>query len=385
MINSFIESQPDIEAVIEKVDDGVSGIIFDRKAFKEMMEYPASIVRDIFRMKIDGMSALKIAETLNGFGVLSPLAYKRGQDLPHPTGGFADSSDAKWSATAIFRILNDETYTGSLIQGRKGTPNYKIREVEDKPESEWARTEDAQEAIVTKLDFALAQRLMKLDTRSAPGGESVYLFSGILICGCCGDRMTRKINRYKGREYYYYYCPTGKKHNCRDASMLKESDLTDCVLESIKAHIAIVASLEAVLTSGDRQKAAQALAKQYQDQIEENKRQLVNIIGFKTSLYENMVNGLIDKSDYKSYKAKYSTDEILLWDAISALEIKRNNALSGKAERLRWLEHFRQFEGLNELDRRTVFSLVKAFELSARPSWKSLSAIRWNTIRQSAF
>jgi len=37
MLDSFIESQPDIEAVEEKVDDGVSGIIFDRKAFKEMM------------------------------------------------------------------------------------------------------------------------------------------------------------------------------------------------------------------------------------------------------------------------------------------------------------------------------------------------------------
>jgi len=37
LLDNFIESQPDIEAVAEKVDDGVSGIIFDRKAFKEMM------------------------------------------------------------------------------------------------------------------------------------------------------------------------------------------------------------------------------------------------------------------------------------------------------------------------------------------------------------
>jgi hypothetical protein len=37
LIDSFIESQPDIEAVSERVDDGVSGIIFDRKDFKEMM------------------------------------------------------------------------------------------------------------------------------------------------------------------------------------------------------------------------------------------------------------------------------------------------------------------------------------------------------------
>ncbi len=37
LLDNFIASQPDIEAVMEKVDDGVSGIIFDRKEFKEMM------------------------------------------------------------------------------------------------------------------------------------------------------------------------------------------------------------------------------------------------------------------------------------------------------------------------------------------------------------
>ncbi len=37
LLDSFIESRPDIEAVSEKVDDGWSGILFDRPAFKEMM------------------------------------------------------------------------------------------------------------------------------------------------------------------------------------------------------------------------------------------------------------------------------------------------------------------------------------------------------------
>ena len=72
-------------------------------------EYPASVVRDIFRMKIDGMSALKIAENLNNLGVLSPIEYKKDRGLPHPTGGYADKNGAKWSPTTVIRILNDET------------------------------------------------------------------------------------------------------------------------------------------------------------------------------------------------------------------------------------------------------------------------------------
>lgn len=479
LLDSFIATQPDIEVVAEKVDDGVSGIIFDRKAFKEMMaeieageincvivkdlsrlgreyietgrylrrifpaynvrfialndnidtlrdnaddlvvgvksiindaysrdisvktrsalnvkrdngdyvgacpiygyrryvdhknqlvidEYPASIVRDIFRLKIDGMSALKIAETLNSLGVLSPMEYKRDRGLPHPKGGFADKPDAKWSATAIFRILNDETYMGTLIQGRRGTLNYKIKDVIDKPESEWKRTENAHEAIISPQDFDLARRIMQLDTRTAPGGDKVYLFSGVLICGCCGGRMTRKINRYKGREYFYYYCPAGKKQGCSGAGMLREQDLIQCALESIKGHIAGIASLESVLAVSDGRKAAQALARQLGHQIEDNERQLTKISNFKSSLYENMVSGLLSKDDYKTLKAKYTADETRLRDAISELEIERNNALDGKAERLRWMEHFRKFQGLEELDRRTMVNLVRSIRVLSK-------------------
>ena len=38
LLDAFLENNPDIEAVDEKVDDGYSGIIFDRPAFKEMMD-----------------------------------------------------------------------------------------------------------------------------------------------------------------------------------------------------------------------------------------------------------------------------------------------------------------------------------------------------------
>jgi DNA invertase Pin-like site-specific DNA recombinase len=479
MLDRFIASQPDIEAVSEKVDDGASGIFFDRKAFKEMMaeieageincvvvkdlsrfgrenvetgrylrrilpaygvrfialndnidtikddagdlvvgvksimndaycrdisiktrsalnekrehgdyvgacpiygyrrsagnknqlevdDYPASIVRDIFRMKIDGMSALKIADTLNRRGVLSPMAYKRDRGLPHPTGGFADKPGAKWSATAIFRVLNDETYTGALIQNRRGTLNYKIKDVADRPCSEWNRTEEAHEAIVSARDFDLVRRIMKLDTRSTPGRDTVYLFSGILICGCCGGRMTRKTNRYKGREYHYYYCPTGKKNGCKDAVMVKESDLSECVLESVKAHISGVVSLESVLAASDSGKTARMLAERLREQIEENERQIAKTGGIKSTLYENMTGGLLTKADYKTLKSRYTAEETRLRDAIAVLEEERESVLDGTAERLRWMEHFKNFEGLRELDRRSVVNLIQCIRVTGK-------------------
>jgi len=479
LLDSFIESQPDIEAVSEKVDDGISGIIFDRKAFKEMMadikagkincvivkdlsrlgreyietgrylrqifpaygvrfialndhidtlkdngddfvvsvksvindaycrdisvktrsaldvkrdkgdyvgacpvygyrkadenhnqliidEYPADVVRDIFRLKLDGMSALKIAETLNNRGVLSPLAYKKDRGLPHSKKGFSDRADAKWSPTTVIRILKDETYTGTLIQGRQGTLNYKIKDLIDRPESEWKRSEDAHKAIITKHDFDLAQRIMRLDTRTAPGGDKVYLFSGVLICDSCGGRMTRKTNTVGGKKYHYYYCPTGKKRGCTGAAMLKETSLAACVLNSLKVQISCVASLDSILAGSDGQKAALALISRIEAQIAGNRHQLEQLNRVKSSLYENMINGILTKEDYKTLKAKYAGDEKRLCDAIDALNSELADIREGKGERLRWREHFKRFGDLTELDRRIVISLIQSIRVVSK-------------------
>ncbi|MEI3132741.1 MAG: hypothetical protein V8S75_01075 [[Ruminococcus] torques] len=56
--------------------------------------------------------------------------------------------------------------------------------------------------------------------------------------------MTRKTNRYKDKEYHYYYCPTGKKNGCTSAAMVKETNLIQCVQDSLKGHIDNVASLD---------------------------------------------------------------------------------------------------------------------------------------------
>ena len=478
-IDSYIKEQPNIEVVKEFVDDGISGIIFDRAAFKEMMadiesgeidcvivkdlsrfgreyietgrylrrifpaygvrfiaindnidtlkdsaddlvvsvksimndaycrdisiktrsalnvkrdngdfvgacpvygykksesdhnqlivdEYPASIVCDIFRMKIDGVSALKIAETLNNIGVLSPINYKKSHGLPHPKGGFADKEGAKWSPTTIIRILGDKTYTGTLIQGRQGTLNYKVKDLLDKPKNEWKRTENAHEAIISKHDFDLAQKIMRLDTRTAPGGNGVYIFSGVLICDCCGARMTRKTVPYNGEKYHYYYCPTTKKRGCTDGANLKETDLMECVLESIKAHVANIASLESILASGDRQRMTDALTKQYTTQIADNERQIAQINSFKSTLYENMISGIISKEDYKSFREKYLADENRLREAIAKLQEQLDDVLSGSSERLKWTEHFKKFDDLAQLDRRMVINLIQSIRIVSK-------------------
>ena len=40
--------------------------------------------------------------------------------------------------------------------------------------------------------------------------------------------------------------------------------------------------------------------------------------------------------------------------------------MDGRAERLRWMEHFRKFEGLEELDRRTMVNLMRSIRVLSK-------------------
>lgn len=329
-------------------------------------EYAARVVRDIFRAKIDGRSAKRIADELNALGVLSPLAYKISRGLPHPKGGFADRPDAKWSATTVIRILQDEIYTGTLVQGRQGTYNHKLRNVIQKPDEEWIRVKDAHEAIIRKRDFDLVQHIMGLDTRTAPEGEKVYLFSGLLVCGCCGARMTRKTNTVGGKKYIYYHCPTGKKHGCTHPVMLREDDLIQCVLASVQAHIKNVVSLDELLNSISEESINRELVAGCKAQIAENRAQLEQIGVFKAGLYENFVKGMLDKAEYKSLRDGYTERMEELRSAIDQLRQEMEHVTDRTSERQKWAQQFREFSNMTELDRRAVVTLIQSIRIISK-------------------
>ena len=101
-------------------------------------DYAADVVRDIFTMKLCGMSQQSIADKLNADGILSPIQYKKsiGVELE---SSFQKSIKPKWSYNAVLRILKNEVYTGTVVQGKCTTPNYKIKKRIHKDETEWIR------------------------------------------------------------------------------------------------------------------------------------------------------------------------------------------------------------------------------------------------------
>ena len=150
-------------------------------------EYAAGVVRDIYQWKISGMSQQRIADKLNDMGVLSPAEYKKSCGIKY-SANLQTKKQAIWSAVAITRILTNESYTGTLIQGKVTTPNYKVKKTVIKDEEDWVVIPNAFEAIITKEQFDMVQEILKKGVKDL---RSVVLIS-------CPNRMTpydKEVNR----------------------------------------------------------------------------------------------------------------------------------------------------------------------------------------------
>ena len=170
-------------------------------------EPAAAVVRDIFRWRLEGLSADRIAQRLNQMEVPSPAGYKRISNGTYACH-FQQKEDPIWFAGPVIRILRNRVYIGTLEQG-KSRSNLLYPELTKRlPESEWAVKENAHEAIISAETFEVVERLLKTDARIPPNRETPYLFSGIARCAACKNTLLRKtVGKYK-----YYCCSLAKKH-----------------------------------------------------------------------------------------------------------------------------------------------------------------------------
>lgn len=199
-------------------------------------ESAAGVVREIFAMKLAGENNRQIADKLNQRGVPSPAEYKAARN-PRYIAPFQLNPQAKWFPATVERILKNEMYTGTMVQGREGTLNYKIKKRVKAAREDWIRVEDTHKPIVSREEYALVQKLLRSDTRTPPGARALYPFAGLLFCGDCGQSMVRRKLTVSGRTYPYYICSENKRDKTVCSShRIREDKLSEAVFTLLMAH-----------------------------------------------------------------------------------------------------------------------------------------------------
>ncbi len=161
-----------------------------------------------------------------------------------------------WSANTVNRILSNPMYTGHLVYGKTSVPvGGGKRKVQDKKEWIYSKEVIPELAVISKEQFEKVQKLKnsRKETNNKLAEENkkcIYqtgglLFTGFIICGSCGRKMTTRQNKRKikledgtyGYTYYKYYACSLKTEGRQECKHNKKSHKSNCIEEPVLKEI----------------------------------------------------------------------------------------------------------------------------------------------------
>lgn len=320
-------------------------------------EYAAEVVRGIFSLKVKGYSQNVIADYLNNEKILPPAEYKKSLGMKYKTG-FQASTQSKWSVVTLNRILTNPIYIGTLVQGKRGTPNYKIKTMRTRSENDWVVVENNHQAIIDPLVFSTVQKMMERDTRRPPNTDVLLPLAGILFCPDCGFSLQRRTVKRGKQKYYYYVCASYKNGKGCSSHSIEQKKLEETVLHAISNQIQMIVELNKLVQDIGMKSIDQVRLKRLDVMIAQKEQDMDHDKEFRMKLYEALNDDLIDRDEYEKMRMKYTKQIEDTEKAISKLQIQRADILSNNATDNSWIMQFIKFQGLTELSHEAVVTLI---------------------------
>lgn len=319
--------------------------------------YAAEIIQLIFNLKLDGFSAMAIAEELNNMGVLPPMEYKRMCGYNY-NSGFRTSAVQKWGAKSVLRILENELYTGVMVQGKNQKINYKVKQSRAVECDQWIKVPDTHEAIIPREYFERVQEIMRLDTRTSPAEKNVYPLSGLVRCGDCEQNMIRRSTAKKNKVYYYLHCSSYRNGEGCTSHIINEDKLLQAVIVFVKKQLTLLVEADRILQYIEELPKEQFGVKALNTQLIELEKEISRYCDLKERLYQDMVGGVIDKEEYAEYNQRFSFKLEETRKAKELVEAKKNRLMSTDIHLRPWMEEFKKISTLETLGRKEMVMLI---------------------------
>ena len=165
------------------------GYIVNKRQEFEVVPTEAEIVREIFRLYIDGWGYKKIANHLTDEGIPTPRMAERqrkeaaGEESHRPV-------KPTWAIVTVQGILDNDFYIGTLRQGKYTRKKINGKELR-RDECDHIIIEHHHQEIINYRTFATARALRESRSTAHYRGQKKYdnVYSGFLFCGDCGSPM----------------------------------------------------------------------------------------------------------------------------------------------------------------------------------------------------
>lgn len=321
-------------------------------------EDTAPIVRDIYHWFVhEGMKMESISKRLNALGILNPSAYKHKIGLTHKDGHRGRDNDGLWNSKTVRDILRNQVYIGNMVQGRQSIISYKVHKRYDTDPEDWYVVENTHTPIIDRPLFDKAQSLMQRDTRTAPGRQNVYLFSGFLRCADCGKAMIRG----RSKNFTYFTCRTYKekgKDKCTRHS-IRGDVLEQAVLVTIQKQIELVASLSELVEEINNAPVVSTKSNRLNALMRQKTQELDRANSLLDGLYMDMKAGDITREQYRRMREKLEAQAAQLRSEVSHIQEEQDVAAQGISTGDPYLNAFLKHRNIQSLSRGLLVELVK--------------------------
>ena len=215
---------------------------------------------------------------------------EQGLQFPRRVHTGANKGDTVWAGlehSRVLRILHNPRYTGAFVYGR--THSRKTVDgdcvIERVPQPEWeVLIRDKHVGYIDWDEYERNQRRLQdncqaygEDRRKSPPREGPALLQGLLICGCCGKRMTVRYHSRRGRLHPDYVCQReGIEHGEPICQHLPGSSIDETVgnllVETItpmtlEVALSVQQELQSRLTEADRLRQQRVERSRYEAEL----------------------------------------------------------------------------------------------------------------------
>ena len=344
----------------------------DKKRTPVIDEETAPIVRRIFEMYASGMSPLKISETLNLEGVMSPAvyAYTNLGQKPRPNGM------GLWLASTVREMLNNIIYIGHMAQLRWTSLSYKNHKRFRNDESEWAIVYNTHEPIISQ---ELWNRCQERKKSVAKGRRTkvgyTHPLSGFLFCADCGNKMKLStiISRSTGKRLYRFDCG----HHVRYGKaycfshFIAASILEEIVLDDIREMAkSIVLDEKAIREEFIRHNAelADKAIKSAKKELQAKRKRIEELSRLMQVAYEDRVKGKMPEDICIGFIQKYSEEQKRLEAEIVDTEKKLTETEDTIQSADEFIRNIKKYLEAPELTREMCYELIDRIIVGGSPT-----------------
>ena len=282
----------------------------DNKNHLVVDEKTAPIVQDIFNWYNQGWGYRRIVMELNNRNIPNPSTYKHLNNSNYVNKKEEESRCCGlWTHSTVYRIIRNELYTGTLVQGKSHNVSYKNKQRVNVPKEDWIRVPNTHEAIITMDTWKMTQERLKGRERTSKITMELSPLGGKVRCALCGSPMSREVwhDKNKTKTYYGLTCKTYKvgAMNCSNRSQINGAVLESIIVEQLNKYISSYCQMDLIVLEkqkSDTSHLFRDMLKSYEEKIHINELKIAD-------LYDDKLEGVITKEQYLMFSRKY-TDEI---------------------------------------------------------------------------